>query len=202
MNFDLLASKITPRHVIDIGANKGHWHNQARLRWPNSHFILIEGNPECEDELRSTGAETYIAMLSDSFRVVQFYRRKGAPGCTGCSVYRENTEFYNDASIEPIDAIAGTLDSLLDDRELENLLIKMDVQGSELDVLRGAPKTLCKTKALVLEVSFSNYNQGAPLIDEVEKHVFDSGFKYECPLGDICHPITREIIQQDRLYVR
>ena len=45
----------------------------------------------------------------------------------------------------------------------------MDVQGSELDIINGANKTLERTKYLLLELSLSDYNIGAPNYEDVIK---------------------------------
>jgi hypothetical protein len=46
-------------------------------------------------------------------------------------------------------------------------LLKIDVQGSEKDILEGSFETLKRTNHILLECSFSNYNSGAPQIEDV-----------------------------------
>jgi hypothetical protein len=53
----------------------------------------------------------------------------------------------------------------------------MDVQGAELDVLKGAEKALKHCKDLILELQIVEYNKGAPLKDEVINYVEQLGFK-------------------------
>jgi hypothetical protein len=55
-------------------------------------------------------------------------------------------------------------------------LIKADVQGAELDVLRGAPKALEHAKLVVLECPIVPYNFGAPTIDEYFLFMDERGF--------------------------
>jgi hypothetical protein len=57
------------------------------------------------------------------------------------------------------------LDDILEIDELD--LIKIDVQGAELDVLRGAKNTMNKTKFIILEVSMIEYNKNSPLFADV-----------------------------------
>ena len=56
-------------------------------------------------------------------------------------------------------------------------LIKMDVQGAETDILRGATKTLKGVKPLILELQKVEYNKGAPLENEAIAFVESLGFK-------------------------
>lgn len=200
MNFDLIKKHINPASVLDIGANIGNWHNEARLHWLNAYFFLIEGNPACAEQLAMTGASMRIALLSDSEKDVEFFTRKDAPSCTGSSYYRENTEFYADGKVEPHIMRTQRLDDVVDNQPFN--LIKIDVQGAELDVFRGGPNTLASAQAVIIELSVVEYNKGAPLMDETIKFMEEHGFRVAEWLGDIVHPIERHVIQRDALFLR
>jgi len=174
MNFDLIKKHVNQATVLDIGANVGHWHNEARLHWLNAFFFLIEGNPACEAQLIQTGAQVRVALLSDTEKEVDFFTRNDAPTCTGASYYRENTSFYGDGKAVAQKLRTRRLDDVVDGRTFD--LIKLDTQGSELDILRGAPKTLDAAKAVIMEVSLSNYNEGAPLMNETIMFMEANGF--------------------------
>lgn len=200
MNFDLVKKHINPVSLLDIGANIGGWHNEARLHWPNSYFFLIEGNPACAEQLAMTGASMRIALLSDTEKDVEFFTRKDAPTCTGSSYYRENTVFYEGDKAEPHIMRTQRLDDVVEGHAFQ--LIKIDVQGAELDVLRGGLTTLASAQAVVMELSVTEYNAGAPLMDETVKFMEDHGFYMAELLGDIVHPINRNVIQRDALFLR
>jgi hypothetical protein len=55
-------------------------------------------------------------------------------------------------------------------------MIKMDVQGAELDVLKGAEETLKTAKHVILELQRVEYNKGAPLKDTVIEYMDSLGF--------------------------
>ena len=55
-------------------------------------------------------------------------------------------------------------------------MLKLDVQGAELDVLRGAARTLCGIEVIIIELSLLEYNKGAPLIGDVMARLADLGF--------------------------
>lgn len=200
MNFELIKKHINPTSVLDIGAHTGMWHNEARLHWLNAYFFLIEGNPACAEQLAMTGASMRIALLSDTEKDVEFFTRKDAPTCTGSSYYREDTEFYADGKVEPHVMRTQRLDDVVEGHSFQ--FIKIDVQGAELDVFRGGLNTLASAQAVVMELSVVEYNKGAPLMDEVIKFMDDHGFRLAEWLGDIVHPINRNVIQRDALFLR
>ena len=61
-----------------------------------------------------------------------------------------------------------TLDSLVADHRFGSPdLLKLDVQGYELEVLKGATAVLASQPLVLLEVSLLEYNSGAPLAHDV-----------------------------------
>ena len=62
-------------------------------------------------------------------------------------------------------------------------LIKVDTQGSELDVIEGGKEICSKAKAMLLEVSYTEYNKDAPLSEEVINYMKDFKFKPAAVIG-------------------
>ena len=58
-------------------------------------------------------------------------------------------------------------------------LIKMDVQGSELDIIKGSLDLIKRSNYLLLETQVAEYNKGAPYIGEVISYLRDQGFHLE-----------------------
>jgi hypothetical protein len=58
-------------------------------------------------------------------------------------------------------------------------LIKIDVQGSELDILNGGRKTIKRSKYVLLEVSTIQYNIKSPLMDKVVEKMKEYEFRIE-----------------------
>lgn len=201
MNFELVTKHFTPRAVLDIGANVGGWHNEARLHWPDAYFFLIEGNPACAEMLTMTGASNRITLLSDTEKEVTFYTRQGAPTCTGASYKREQTQFYSDEAIIPHTMTTQRLADVVEGHVFD--LIKLDTQGSELDIINGGLDIVKAAKGVIMELSFVEYNKGAPMAPEVSNFMANLGFFQAEVLGDICHPIDRhQIIQRDVLFLK
>ena len=80
-------------------------------------------------------------------------------------------------------------------------MVKLDTQGYELEVLRGASRVLASVEVVLLEVSLIPINKGAPSFAEVVRFMADRGFK----LFDFCSQIRRKdgvLWQSDLLFFR
>lgn len=174
MNFNAIKQLVNPKTVIDVGANIGWFAQNLGRACPGVDITMIEANPNCEDKLDDIGYSYCIAALSDSKKEsVKFYINKNDDVCCGASLYKEDTEFYNDCTVIEVDTYP------LDEVNLYPNgvdLLKIDVQGSEMDILNGADDTLKRTKNILAECSFSNFNVGAPVIEEIVSFVKEKGF--------------------------
>jgi FkbM family methyltransferase len=147
----------------DIGACNGSWtrHIQANVLH-DSQFYLFEANQHYLSDLIITGHPFFINVLSNEGReFVDFY-----PGCnTGDSYYKETTTWYDNQ--KSICMPCTTLDQLIEKKNLPipNLL-KIDTQGSELDILSASKKLLGKTELILCEMPIIEYNSGAPNISQ------------------------------------
>ena len=78
--------------------------------------------------------------------------------------------------------------------------IKIDTQGSELDILRAAKKCLKSCKLLMMEQPILPYNQGAPSFDQYMAIALSNGF---IPVGlEEMHIIDGAFVQIDVLFAR
>jgi len=174
-----------PEVVYDIGANVLHWTNEARRIWPTSKYYCFEAMPEVEFIFKDSNITDYhIGVLSEaSGNIVKFYQNNFFPA--GNSYYRENPEFnssaehyFNESHIKEYTTF--TLDEVVKNKNfLLPDLIKIDVQGAELDVLKGADLCLQHTKHLIIELQKVEYNKGAPHKDIVIDYIRSKGFTLE-----------------------
>ena len=182
MNLSLVNRFLVPHRILDIGANVGQFRTQASSTWPGSYIFSIEASDACEPYLKKLTDDYIICLLARDRSKYDFYTRKSDPTCTGNSIYRELTEFYSDDQLNIIKKDGIKLDDLLN-KDSTYDLIKVDTQGSELDVIEGGKEICKKAKAMLLEVSFNEYNKDAPLSEEVINYMKDFKFKPAAVLG-------------------
>ena len=140
----------TPATIYDIGAFHGGWTKAARKIFPTADFVLFEANADNAATLAASGERYVIAALAAEDGVKKnLYLPKHAVA-TGASLYREKTEHYAPDRVRIETVTIRRLDALAAEAHLPPPdLIKLDVQGAELDVLAGAGDLLKNCTALI-----------------------------------------------------
>jgi FkbM family methyltransferase len=191
-----------PKVIYDIGAYRGNWSKAASEVFPAAEFVMFDANADNDAHLAATGRRHVIAALSseDAAAKSLFLPRTG--DSTGTSFYVENTPHYAAENLRIRTVATMRLDTIVASQSLPRPdLVKLDVQGAELDVMKGATQTLCACNAMILETAFVTYNKSAPLIADVIAAVDRDGWK----CVDVCelHRTKSGIaVQLDLLFVK
>jgi FkbM family methyltransferase len=192
----------TPAVVYDIGAYRGGWTRLAAQVFPDAQFVLFEANRDHAGELAASGRRHLIAALGDTDGGTRAFHVPRAGDVTGASLYVENTAHYAGLNLQVREVETARLDTLVAREKLPAPdLIKIDVQGAELEVLAGAAETLGAAGALLVEVSLVDYNRGGPLAAQVIGAIDRLGFR----CADLCevHRSAHDfVLQLDLLFVR
>lgn len=180
VNFPRVLKYFTPVSYLDVGVCKGHaipyiLENLTSIK----KVEMIEACRLHEDDLKEVSIKYSIPykieVLSDKIKEVDFYLNGFGKESTGPgnSYYKEDTPHYNGTPIEK--RITNTLDNIYDETESFDL-IKMDTQGSELDIIKGGLKLISKAKGIILEENIVPFNFGAPLHAEIKSYMESIGF--------------------------
>jgi FkbM family methyltransferase len=169
-----------PKVIYDIGSNVLHWTHAARKLWPDATYILFDAFQPAEFLYVEDGSLYNIGALSNTDgNVVKFYQNDYCPG--GNSYYKEIGSFEHEQYFPEnnfIEMITQTLDSVVKNRGFPLPdFIKMDVQGCEVDILKGGLETIKHAKRLIVELQHSNYNRGAPVVTESLPFIESLGWK-------------------------
>lgn len=192
---------VTIENVLDIGAYRGHFSYTVRAVWPHAKIQQFEAD---ERQAQYLQKDAHIVVLGDSEKEVDFYTiPDSAEGVTtGSSIYKEKTIYYQRPIV--LKKQMKTLDSLIDTSgDWSKGLVKIDTQGSELDILRGANNFLTnkKPKYILLECSVNQYNEGAPLISEVTSQMLEWGYEF-ADVFDATYEKSGQLLQMDVLFRR
>jgi FkbM family methyltransferase len=197
------------RTVLDIGANTGQFAKYMHGLLPEAFIYSFEPLPQCYDELLRTMAQVrqfrgLPFALSDVCGHVPMYHNRFSPSSSLLPMEELHQEAFphtRETSVEHVevrrlDDVAKGL-TLVDD-----VLVKIDVQGAELHVLRGADKTIARSSVLILETSFRPLYRGQPLFDAIYNHVRAKGYIFVGCESLIRDPRDGSILQCDAVFVR
>lgn len=168
-----------PKNVLDIGASDGSWCKQFNLIFNKTQILSIEANPHLEDLLKINNPNYKITLLGNDVSIKKFFINKSCDLCHGSSIFKENTEYYKNC--KEIELPMTKLDCLNNIGTIYDY-IKIDVQGAELDIIKGGLKTILECSFLQLELSVLEFNQNAPLSSQIISYLYNLDFY----LYDIC----------------
>ena len=184
------------RHFFDIGASIGRWSSRVSQDFPESSFDLFEPLIDHAPSYR-------LKMETTLARHPQFRLHKIALGgeCAKTRMYLYPENLVGSTALPlgatPPDARCVEVDMMTIDYVIEEFrlpipqVIKMDTQGCELNILKGATRTLRDVEVLLLECWLTRaYGKPTPLLLEVAEwlraydfHLWDLGNAWRDPAG-------------------
>ncbi len=195
--------------VLDIGANIGQFAEMIHQILPIATIHSFEPLPE------------QFIVLQKLTKKIQLLR------CYQFAVGSENTEmeinaneFSASSSLLPMTELhtssfpftknsavqkvqVRTLDSLMPEIKLQkNILFKIDVQGFELEVLKGAVRLLEEVNIIIVETTFREFYQGQPLFDDIYKFLTKKMFFYHGNFDQINSTINGAVLYSDAIFFK
>lgn len=189
-----------PRLIFDVGAYRGDFARDALRVWPGCRIACFEALEARVEELNGWAATSpNIAVFPC---LVGAATRDAVPlniSETASSILSEHISqnfqqrAYQMRSID--DVIAAKFAAEAPD------LLKIDVQGYELEVLKGAERTLPGIGAILVEVNLLDIHRDVPLIDEVIGWLAERHWAVYDICGLTRRPLDSALWQADLLFV-
>lgn len=177
--FDDFAALIPggPKLVIDAGACLGQFRDAIKARWPDAVIHSFEPVPELWSKLNESSDEKRIAHA----KAVSDEAGTKALNLTAHPESNSFLGFIDSHVFETAHAIVGsvTVPTVRLDDEFPNEkidLLKLDVQGWEINALKGATEILKRGTVVYAEVAFVQQYEGHPLIDDVDAFMLSVGY--------------------------
>lgn len=169
--------------LIDIGANRGQFTVWAAAVLGVEHIVCVDPLPDADTYLTKVAAYlrprrvTIVNAALGSVRSRQTLHVTAASDSSSLLPVAPGAELpvaLREVGQHEVDVFAG--DDVLTGPFDRPLLVKIDVQGSELDVLSGLTHVLTHTDAILVEVSFGDFYCGQSDATAVIGSILDAGF--------------------------
>jgi len=188
---------------VDIGASGGI-HSRWKVLAQYYKAILFEPDPDAYNVLKMNNAENFLIInsaLSDSNKEIDFFLCKGGDVS---SVYHPNygflekyTKFERFQVIKKMKIIADSLNNQLHINNIAEIdFIKIDVQGHELSILKGAGNYLDNVVGIDIEVEFAPLYTQQALFCDVDVYLREKGFE----LYDISQKYYHRNIKDKKIF--
>lgn len=198
--------------VIDCGANEGQFARGISGVFPKSKiycFEPLEGPYEklaAWAQTQNGRVQCFNVALGDHEGEVEMHRHDGhTPSSSLLPSTAHLRKLYPQTSTESLTKVRlTTLDKALEghlDRMPSDILLKLDVQGFEARVLRGAIEVLKKSSACVLEVSLDLLYEGQADFFELSYQLKEAGYRYAGNLDQVYGEDGR-VVYLDAVFLR
>ena len=196
--------------VLDVGANDGSWAARVRRSGYTGRLVSFEPMAAAYRELASRarldeGWETSQVALGDTTGTATFHVAGNSSSSSLLPMTgRHIASAPESAYVATEEVKVRRLDDVASDRIRpgDRVLLKIDVQGFELPVLRGAERTLEDVEVIETELSLVELYEGQELIGDVIGYLADHGFGVRFLEPIFSDPASGELLQVDGVFTR
>lgn len=193
-------------HVIDIGANVGQFARHINEILPDAKIYSFEPIPyefaKLKDNTSGLPITYYQYALGAELATAEIFVNEYSPSSSLLDItedHRRNFDFAQKS--KPLEIEVRSLDSFPELNGLSDLLVKIDVQGFEDQVIKGAVQVLQSTSVVFCEVSFKALYKDQKLFDEIYALFCDLGFLYKGNIDQVFDKDNGEILYADAVFV-
>lgn len=201
------------RTVLDVGANEGQFAHRALRLFPTADVYCFEPLPSVFAKLQSWAAAEklskvlplQLALGSIDKSASMFVHLDHDPSSSLLRTTERARDLYaQTVNQSQISVEVRKLDSLVFDgtvRLSADNLLKLDVQGYELEVLDGARTTLESIQASIVEIGVQPLYEGQGSFIAVTERMAQAGLRYVGNAAQVCDPQGR-VVYVDAAFVR
>jgi|SRR5579871_625803 len=204
---DVKSRRFEPKVILDIGANQGNWTRAVHPIFPAAKYFLFEPVALFAGQLKEVcdqlGVQYLPVGVSDSDAVIEMNEitvAESGGGTPGSTFMAGSHDARYAAKKVPVQV--RSLDSLVTAKEIPMPdLVKIDVEGYELPVLKGAQSLLGPVEMFLIELSlYSFWKQ--PIFHEVVAWLAERGYVLYDLAGFNRRPRDGALGQVDACFVK
>ena len=182
--------------LVDVGANEGDFLQAVHRLVAPERVIAVEPLANCQEVLRRRAAayakaEVFQVLLDEVPGAREILRTNNSRFSSVLPPVGDLAKSYVPTDSQVVEKIAvrsETLDNLIKDFPGKIGLLKIDVQGFEASVLRGAQETLRRARAVLVEINYVQHYEGATGYRELFDMLHAAGFELRGVSCPYCSP--------------
>jgi FkbM family methyltransferase len=194
----ILSRGMTIGTVVDIGASNGMWSESVMPYFPGARYLLIEAQDVHAGDLKK-----FVAGHPNADYVLK------AAGEKAGTIYFDGSEPFSGQAMTGagreglIEVPVCSIDEEIAARALPGpYVLKFDVHGFELPILKGATETLKDTALIVMECYNFEIAPQSLLFHDMCRHLHELGFGVADMSEPLWRPHDKMLWQMDIFFVR
>ncbi|MFT3906195.1 MAG: FkbM family methyltransferase [Steroidobacteraceae bacterium] len=178
---------------FDVGANVGHFSSLLLRRFPTARLYAFEPHPKTYSRLTAAisldgRVKTRNVGIGDKRETLMLYDDANLDGSSHASLYESVISELHGKPVVSTLIRVETLDAVASEENIAAIdYLKIDTEGHELAVLKGAARMLSEDKITCIQFEFNEMN--------VESRVFLRDFRRLLPKHDLYRLLPRGMIR-------
>lgn len=171
--------------VLDVGANVGQFSASIRQLLPGAQIYAFEPVEDCFRELSRSNSgdglfQSFPYALGAEDGVAALNVNDFTPSSSLLTMANAHvTEFPHTEKTLETKVEIRRLDSVAPDLDLSGpYMVKVDVQGFELQVIEGGRETLKHADVVIIEINFAQFYEGQPSFDDIYRDLRMCGMQF------------------------
>ena len=189
---------LRPRVIYDVGAYRGDFALTCLDIWPEANIVCFEPLPHRIPDLKklarrwpSITVDPTLLGAAERDAVQLFTAETASSVLVETAAPQQKSVFCRQTTIDAVSARMGEFADL----------IKIDVQGYELEVLKGATAALPHAAAILAEINLLDIHCDVPLLADIVGWLSDHGFVTFEICGLARRPLDKAMWQADFVFV-
>lgn len=191
---NLREAGLQPTATVDGGAFVGGWSQSFWSVWPQVPSYLIEPQPDKQETLSQLAATVLGSVVFPCVVAAE-------NGRADLFLEGTNSRVAPDGQTGACSVAVRTLADIFDEVKIFPNLVKLDLQGHEMEALKGAGRRLKEVEVFILETSVIRIGD-VPIFEELDQFMRDQGYRFYDCIPSYYRPRDNALWQMDVFYVR
>jgi len=167
---DNILKKLDINIVFDVGSNMGGYAGNIKKSFPEAKIYAFEPNPVLFRKLKRSLKDENVKIVNVGFsdkkkkaKLWDFANdarlKHTQPTSTLSSVYKDVIVKHHKQRAKSYSINLETIDEFTEKEKIDNIdLLKIDTEGSEYEILKGAKKLLSQNRIKIIQFEFNEMN--------------------------------------------